>query len=267
MNMEEKINKLKETYKNLTFQKKEYIFFDDDAPSYYYEVSGFEGNKELVLTVDDDDDYKILIKVLKKSFSFTPVLFGVEYESKIEIALSPVNPRTSHFSRYKLKDKPAEIEMAFFKNQLEISIQFQPESSLMTQLMEVMRGKRSSLIMTITGYQNPSTEGKESDLRNILMSTLFDFSYSYNLVFEPINFDSLVRRVPQRRKNKTTAPTDKIKFIYKSYIPELVEYFNIGEKVDYPPFRFICYFHIIEYFSDKSAYYYAAKKLKSLMIK
>lgn len=265
--MEDKINKLRETYKNLKFEKKQYNLFDEDEPSDYYEVSGFEGNKELVLTVDDENDYKILVKILKKKFVFTPILFGVEYDNKLEISLTTVNTRTSHMARFRLADKSAEIEMPFFKNKLDISIQYQPKDSLMTQLMEIMRGRRSSVIMTIVGYEQATNDGKESDLRNIIMSTLFDFSYSYNLVFEPTNFDSTVRSIPTRRRNKTATPTDKIQFVFKKYIPELVEYFNIGEKVDYPPFRFICYFHIIEYFSDKSAYYYAAKKLKSLMIK
>jgi len=265
--MEEKINKLKDTYKNLSFEKKDFTLFDEDETSFFYEVSGFEGNKELILIVDDENDYKILEEVLKKKFSFTPIHFGVEYENKIEIALSAVNPRSNHMSRFRLKEKSAEIEMSFFHNQLDISIQFQPESSLMTQLMEIMRGKRSTILMTISGYKNPTSEGKEGDLRNIIMSTLFDFSYSYNLVFEPTNFESLIRRTPLRKKKRLAAPSEKIQFVYRKYIPELVEYFNIGEKVDYPPFRFICYFHIIEYFSDKSAFYYAAKKLKSLMIK
>ncbi len=266
--MEDKINKLSQQYKNLTFQKKEYTVFEDEDPTYYYAISGFQGNKDLVLTVDDDADYKILIKVLKRNFSFTPVHFGVEYDNKIEIALNPVNTRSSHMSRYKLKEKAAEIEMPYYKNHLSISLQFQPEGSLMTQLMELMRGgRRSSVIASISGYSNPTHDGKEIDLRNILTSVLFDFSYSYNLVFEPINFDTMIRRTPLRRRNTTATPTDKINFVFKKYIPELVEYFNIGEKVDYPPFRFICYFHIIEYFSDKSAYYYAAKKLRSLIIK
>lgn len=265
--MDEKIKKLAETYNSLTFEKKEYIIFAEEEPTYYYEVTGFDGNKNLVLTVDDDDDFNVLDNVLKKSFSFTPVHFGVEYDNKIEIALTNINTRTSHMAKSRLKDKPAEIEMPFFKNQLEIAIQYQPSASLMTHLMELMRGKRSTVILTISGYNNPTFDGKENDLRNIVNSILFDFSYSYNLAFEPTNFDTLLRRTPLRRRNKTSTPTEKIQFIYKKYIPELVEYFNIGEKVDYPPFRFICYFHIIEYFSDKSAYFYAAKKLKSLLIK
>lgn len=264
--MDEKINKLKELYKNLNFEKKIYVNFEDEE-DYYYEVSGFEGNKELILTIDDNNDYKTLVKVLKKEFAFTPNFFGLEYENKIEIALSSANPRTANGLRFRLKEKPAEIELAFFSNQLEITIQYQPENSLLMPLLELSRGRRAPAVLTIEGYKNSTPDGKESDLRKIVTSVLFDFSYSYNLVFEATSFDSLIRRIPLTRRNRTTTPDGKVQFIFRKYIPELIEYFNIGEKVDYPPFRFICYYHILEYFSDKSAYYYAAKKLKSLMIK
>lgn len=264
--MDEKIDKLKEVYKKLNFEKREYINFEDEE-DFYYEVSGFEGNKELKLTIDDNDDYKNLVKILKKEFVFTPNVFGLEYDNKIEIALSAVNLRSSNGLRYRLKEKPVEIELAFFSNQLEIDIQYQPEKSLLVPLLELSRGRRAPAVLTIVGYKNSTPDGKENDLRRIVTSVLFDFAYSYNLVFEATSFDSLIKRVPLIRRNKTNTPDDKIQLIFKKYIPELIEYFNIGEKVDYPPFRFICYYHILEYFSDKSAYYYAAKKLKSLMLK
>lgn len=265
--MEEKISKLEKEYPALKFEKKNKTIFEDEEPGCYFEISGFKGNKDLILTIVDLNGYGVLTEVLKEDFEFTPDYFCVEYNDKIEIAISSVNPRTSLISRLRLKDNPVEIGLNFFKNTLDIKIQFKPPNSLVANLMELMRGIKTLVILTINGYKRSTHEGKESDIRNILNSVLFDLGYSYNLVFEPVNSNSLNIRIPHRRKNRTRVPTDKINIIYKRYIPELIEYFNIGEKVDYPPFRFICYFHIIEYFSDKSAYFHAAKKLKSLLLK
>lgn len=268
--MEEKIEELEKQYTDLKFEKKPYLFIPPEAesPNYYYELTGFKGNKEIPMLVQDDEDLEKIKTILETDFKFIPEFLGVEYDGKIEILITPINTRTSHMSRRYLKDKPAELELNFFKNKLDITIQFDESSTLLPKIVEVVRGRRRRpVVITIENFKKASISGKDNDIRNILNCVLFDFGYSYNLIFEPVNIDSLNRRVPLRRRNNTNYPQEKVNIIFKNYIPELIEYFNIGEKVEYPPFRFICYFHIIEYFSDKSAYFHASKRLKGLMLK
>ena len=54
--------------------------------------------------------------------------------------------------------------------------------------------------------------------------------------------------------------------MYKQYTAELIEYFHIAEKVDYLPFKYICYFHVLEYFMDKSAYSVVSRKVKQILL-
>ena len=267
--MDERIIELEKEFEHLKFEKKPYYFLPDDyeGQTYFYAISGFKGNSDLLLNVSEEDELKKLEEIVKIDFEFTPEYLGVEYQDKIEILISPINSRSNHIVRRYLKDKPTELELNYFNNKLDISIQFQPENSLLNNIVELVRGRMRPIVLTITNFKRASISGKQTDIRNILNCILFDFGYSYNLIFEPVNIESLNRRMPLRRRNKTSYPEEKVSVIYKNYIPELIEYFNIGEKVDYPPFRFICYFHIIEYFSDKSAYFHASKRLKSLMLK
>ena len=49
-------------------------------------------------------------------------------------------------------------------------------------------------------------------------------------------------------------PEGKLDLVYKDYTPELLQYYRLARRTDYLPFRFLCYFHILEYFADRSAY-------------
>lgn len=270
--MEEKIKKLLEDYSDLKIEKRQTQVFEDEPIRTYFDISGFKGKEQAILIVRDDEDYDLLEKIVSHDFTFTNELFGVEYDDRIELAIEPINIRTRNVSRMRMRDKIVEFDLNYYGNKLNIQIQFRPDkdisesSCLLSMLNELLRGYRRPAIMTISNFKKPTIEGKDNDIRNILNSVLFDFTYTYNLAFEPLSFDSLERKMTAKRF-RPIVPTETLSIIFKKYIPELIEYFNIAEKVDYAPFKFICYFHIVEYFSDKSAYYHAAEKLKSLMLK
>jgi hypothetical protein len=266
--MEAKYKELVEKYSNLKFELKDYNADEVDVDEQLYiEISGFKGNESLILTIEDEDEFEVMESILESEFVFTSNLFGVQKENEIEIAISPVNIKSHRFGRSKLRHEPVLFEMNYFKNNLNIKLQYNPSDSLLFKINELVFTSKSPLILTIEGFNKPTVEGMDNDIRNILNTVLFDFGYTYNAVFEPVSFNSFNRRTPIRPRNVFKPPVEKINIVYKKYIPELLEYFNIGEKVDYLPFKFICYYHIIEYFSDKSAYFYASKKLKSLLLK
>ena len=196
--MEEKIKTLLEGNKKLELNKKPYYLLPDSHPeqTYFYEVNGFEGNEGMPLRIRDDEDFEMFEKIIGNDFKFVPEYLGVEYSDKMEFLLSPVNSRTRMIGRRLLRTKPVELELNYFKNKLEIEIQFKPEESLLSDIVELIRGRFSPIILTIKNYNKVSEFGKENDLRNILNCVLFDFGYSYNLIFEPSNIDSINQRTP-----------------------------------------------------------------------
>lgn len=136
----------------------------------------------------------------------------------------------------------------------------------LSKILELKGRGPSYNVIQIKGLTRKNEEQLSEDLRKILNCFLFELTYNYQISLETVSFESLSIRIPTRRK-RINLPDDSVNIVYKEYITELIEYFYIGEKVDYAPFRFICYFHIIEYFSDKSAYFLAAQKLKAIMLK
>jgi len=266
---EEKILELKDSYPKIKFEKIEHrILFDDEEDTYFhYNVNGFKGNEDLTFSIGSDERLEILESILKTDFEFIPDFFAVKNDSVIEIAVRPITSRSSFALRRRLKESPIEISMDYYSNALKIQIEDDEENEVLLSQLSHLKGRTPrTYIFKISGLKRKNEDNISEDLRKILNCIIFDFTYNFETPLEIISLDTFNRRIPTRRKrNKITEGNMNITF--KDYIPELIEYFYIGEKVDYPPFRFICYFHIIEYFSDKSAYFLAANKLKSIMLK
>jgi hypothetical protein len=190
---------------------------------------------------------------------------GVKHQEKYEIVLTPISNR---YLGSTSKKQSFEIFLNYFKNELKIKLENNIENSPAAHLNNLLRfGLRKSWIVTIENLKRNSPDGLNTDLRNILNSVLFDFEYSFNLAFEPIELNSLNRRIPRLKRPSLEIPNHSINFTYKRYIPELIQYYHLSEKVDYIPFKYLCYFHIVEYFSDKSAYVVVAEQVKHILLK
>ena len=163
-----------------------------------------------------------------------------------------------------------EMLLNYFKNELKIKLESNAENIPSVDLNNVLNrfgpGRRS-WVLTIENFRRTSPDGLNADLRNIVNSVLFDFEYSFNLAFEPIELNSLNKRIPRLKRPSLEIPNEPINFTYKKYIPELIQYYHLSEKVEYIPFKYLCYFHIVEYFSDKSAYVVVAEQVKHLLLK
>lgn len=269
--MKEQIDKLKAEY-SLNIEERKVQYPDQEIRTIYL-VHGIKENESIDFLIREELDVEILKELLEK----TPYLYsdyiGTYAESTIQIALSTVSYRSFRgIDRDEEGKEIIKVKLNYFKNELEIILKLATSDDLISKYSQILRGarrfsRRAPIIIQIENFDKITGEGIENDTRNILNSVLFDIEYTYGLGFETINIDSLTRRYFRRNDQFSDLPTEQVNLVYKKYIPELIEYFHIGEKVDYLPFKFICYYHVIEYFSDKSAYYVVSDYLKKLLLK
>jgi hypothetical protein len=272
--MEELIKKVKDTYKYLKIEKIEEedpLVEEGETPEVdtFYIVSNFNGNKNVSVTIATERKLELLNKFLLDETIILDEYLGIKYKEKYEIALSPISNRYIGPSRKKQK---FEILLNYFKNELHIQLESNVENTPGANLYNLLNRfgfgtAKRNWIITIEYLKRTSPDGLNIDLRNILNSVLFDFEYSFNLAFEPIELNSLNKRIPRLKRPSLEIPNHPINFTYKKYIPELIQYYHLSEKVDYIPFKYLCYFHIVEYFSDKSAYVVVAEQVKQLLLK
>ena len=275
--MEDKLKAFKEEFKKLNIESREYKFSfgpSDEEIGIEYFITGLDGNPNLQLNFDNEEELQKISEVLrKKVFVFNDFL-AIKYDNTIEILLTTISFRTS-LRKYKPSEddnyRLFEIGLNYHKNELNIFLEVGEHDSILPQLANYIRGgfrySRNPIILKIENYTKPSTEGVENDVRNIINSVLFDIEYNYDIALETINIEGLLRRIARRKRKFNELPESKINLVYKKYIPELIQYFHIAEKVDFIPFKFICYYHIIEYFSDKSAYHLVSNEVKKILLK
>ena len=268
--MEEKIEYLKGKFSYLKIERieEEDIYVEEgEIPEIdiHYNISNFNGNKNINLKFSTTEEIDDLIKFLEVEPIILDEYLGIKYEDKYEILISPLNFR---YISYHIKKRSFEIVLNYFKNELNIKIQSDIENLPITYLNSVVgRNGGRKFVLTIENLKRNSPDGLNMDLRNILISVLFDFEYSFNIPFEAIELNSINRRLRRLKRPSLPIPNHPINFTYKKYIQELIQYFHLSEKVEYTPFKFLCFFHIIEYFSDKSAYYVVAEQVKQLLLK
>jgi hypothetical protein len=272
--MDKIINTLQDTFKYLKVDKveEEEAFVEKgEVPKIYvsYIIGNFNGNKNITISLDKEDEVKTLIDILSHDPYILEEYLGVKYQDKFEIVVYPINSR---YIQYHLRKQNFEIHLNYFKNELKIKIESNIESGkpaayLNFQLNRAYQPNRRTYILTIENYKRSSPDGINADLRNIINSVLFDFEYSFSISFEAIELNTLNRRVPRMKRPSLPVPNHPIQFSYKKYIPELIQYFHLAEKVEQIPFKYLCYFHIVEYFSDKSAYFVITEQVKQILLK
>lgn len=268
------MEKFAKEFPKLEIEKKESkIEFDDGEVfhSLLYIINKVKGVGEIELFIRDLEHLDNFKSILNTDFQLFDDFLGIRKDNNIEVYLNPINVPYHVLSNEEEAKNIFDIKLNYIKNELDIKIQVEPENSFIPILAKQIRGfrapRRRSIVLTIGNLKKLSKEGLTNDVRSIINSVLFDIEYTYNISFETINIQSFIRKNIRRKKLKIEIPTQQISLIHKNYISELIEYYHIGEKVDFLPFKYICYYHIIEYFSDKSAYYIVSEKLKSLMLK
>ncbi|MDT0691869.1 hypothetical protein RM549_18905 [Salegentibacter sp. F188] len=264
-----------EEFPKIEIEKREREIDLGDGEIYHsllYIVNKVEGVGDIELFIRDKEHLKNFKQIISTDFLLFDDFLGINKENKIEVYLNPINVPYTVLSIEDGEDKTIfDVKLNYLKNELDIKIQINPEGSIIPILAKQIRGFRTplrrSIVLTIKNLSKISNEGLMSDVRSIINSVLFDIEYTYNISFETVNIQNFIRRNISKKKVRNAIPTEQINLIHKNYISELIEYYHIGEKVDFLPFKYICYYHIIEYFSDKSAYYVVSEKLKNLLLK
>lgn len=269
--MKDKIKILAEEFRLEIEERK--IKYPSEIKTLYF-VKGFDENPNLDFILREEEDIEKIKNLLQLKPFFYKDFIAIKVEDKIQIALTTISFRSLRgLDREDADGKNLiEVAMNYFKNELNIIFKYADENDPISQYLQILKGsrrfyRRTPLIIEITNYKKTTAEGIETDTRNIINSVLFDIEYSYGYGFETISLESLTRRFIRRSTKFSELPDNELTLVYKSYIPELIEYFHIGEKVDYLPFKFICYYHIIEYFLDKSAYLVVSEYIKNLILK
>ena len=272
--MQEELEKLKAQFPKLKTEilEQKFIFKNEIEIEKRILLNGINGNEELVLIIRDEEEaIKALAIPLQEVFLFKENL-GLYYNNKVEVLLTEISLR-SIMADKRLEKSPIEIKIGYKKSDLKIKIEYSEEESPLKFIASHIRGSlisrrfRKGLILTIENLSNIALENLENEVKLILNSVLFDIEYNFNLSFETININSLQRKLRRRPKARYELPLEVVDLTYKKYVPELIDYFHTGEKVDYTPFKYICYFHIVEYFQDKSAFFIVREKLKNIMLK
>jgi hypothetical protein len=272
--MQEELDKLKAVFPKLKTEmiEQKFIFKNEIEIEKRILLSGLSGNEELVLILrDEEETTKALGLPLQDVYLFKEFL-GLYQNNKIEVLLTEISLGSFVTSR-RIEKSPVEININYRKSELKVRIEYNEDEEALKFIASHIRGSitrgryRRALILTIENLSNIKLEDLESEVKLILNSVLFDIEYNFSLSFETININSLQRKLWRKPKPRYELPIEAINLTYKKYLPELIDYFHTGEKVDYIPFKFICYFHIVEYFQDKSAFFIVREKLKNIMLK
>jgi hypothetical protein len=270
--MEQQIELIKAQYPSLIIERKEYkyAYQDDTKTDIRFLIHGFNGNPELEFSISEIEDLQEISSVLEKQPTLFKEIAALRYDNVIEVLLDQIQYRSFLDNSREDERTIFEVTTHYFKNDLSIKLVIGESMSLLPKLLRHVRAsipRRRSLVLRIEGLEHPTSEGIEVDVRNILTSVLFEIEYNYDLLLEAISVELLSHRAFRRRIRANEIPDTPIPLVYKKYILELIQYFHLAEKVDYLPFKFLCYYHIVEYFLDKSAFHIVSAEIKNILQK
>lgn len=263
----------KSKYSNISVQEVVDTWLEEDdegqdieVEKISYNVNSIPGLENLTLNLQEEDEFLRLDSLIESK----PIIFsdylGGQFNNQIEVVLeriskgsfSPQSPTKS--TDIEINYQGAEIVVSITRAISKTSIGF-----IATNMVGVRR-MPYRMVVILKGLSARSPSEIETDTRNILRSALFDLEYTYGVCFEVTNLENLKSSKSGPRRLAPRLPVEPIRLMYKNYVPELIEYFHMAEKVDHLPFKYICYFHVLEYFMDKSAYSVVTRKVKQLLL-
>ncbi|MDO9041614.1 MAG: hypothetical protein Q7U64_04605 [Desulfocapsaceae bacterium] len=235
-----------------------------------YNITAIPNLGGLTLCLKGENDFKRLEKIIDSKPALFKDFLGGKVGGNVEVVISRVNRFQNPLLLQRFLLKPIKIAIGYKSKTLAVEIHLgflqKTETGFLAAKMIGIRSQRNRAIAKISGLVAKNLVELESDTRLVLRSILFDIECSYGIVLETANLENLKAPINRSPVPRPRLPKDEITLLYKPYTPELIEYFHTGERVDYLPFKFICYFHIIEYFMDKSAHSVVAKKIKQIIL-
>jgi hypothetical protein len=240
-----------------------------EVPTTYYVVKKLAVFDDLALRIHPTEFERLDQIVGSKPELFKEVL-GAKFDKTAEVVLSRV-VGPSLFALTPIRDSGEPIKVSTFYRGKPVSVHIYAHSTIDADIAflstRIVGGPRQyrMYFAVITGLQK--TGKIEQDAMTVLRSVLFDIEFTYGLALEPTNLDRMKRRTMNARRRTAPLPSEEINLVVKPYTPELIEYYHTAARVDYVPFKFICYFHIIEYFMDKSAHRVVSRRLRQILMR
>lgn len=233
-----------------------------------YILKSIDGLGALVLQVVPGDLERLDAIISSKPELFKEIL-GAKVGKNAEVVLARIQGSAIGFNLFHQAAEPIKIATQYRGKVVSVHIYIgTPIGTDMGFLASRMIGIPTISKQVVAIVSGLSDQSKfESDARHVLRSILFDVELTYGIALESTNIESLRRRSTAPKRPRTQVPKEELQLVVKSYIPELIEYYHTATRVDYAPFKFICYFHILEYFMDKSAHRLISKRIKQIMMR
>lgn len=235
----------------------------------YYVLKKLPSFDDLALRIALQEFNRLDQIISSKPELFKEVL-GAKFDKTVEVVLSRiVSPPLFVPAPMRANGEP--IRVSTFYRGKPVSVHVYAPSTIDTDIAflssRIVGGLSSfrTFFAVITGLQK---SGKiEQDAMTVLRSVLFDIEFTYGLALEATNLDRMKRRTTNSKRRAAPLPSEEIHLVIKPYTPELIEYYHTAARVDYVPFKFICYFHIVEYFMDKSAHRVVSRRLRQILMR
>lgn len=270
------LDDFKKKYPDITIEEVSDVDYVEDedgdhveVQTTYYVLKKIPGFDDLSLRVRMQELARVDEIITSKPELFKEVL-GAKFDGTIEVVLNRIiGPSLFLPSPMRASGEP--IRVSTFYRGKPVSIHIYAQSAVDADIAFLSSrlvgrvGQHRAFIAVISGLQK--TGKMEQDAMTVLRSVLFDIEFTYGLALEAANLDRMKRRTINSRRRTNPLPSDEIQLVVKPYTPELIEYYHTAARVDYVPFKFICYFHIVEYFMDKSAHRVVSRRLRQIMMR
>ena len=232
-----------------------------------YNISAIPGLENLTLNLAEEEDFAHLDKLIQSGPTLFSDFLGGRFGQQVEVVLTKISrgifspPPPSRSLTVQVAYQGVEISCTLTSSRTE-----KTSVGFIAAKMVGVRLQPRRTIAVISGLSISDPAHLEAATNEILRSVLFDIEFTYGFAFETTNLENLKEAQRATKRRGPPLPREPIRLMFKGYVPELIEYFHVAEKVDYLPFKFICYFHVLEYFMDKSAYSVVSRKVKQLLL-
>ncbi|WPJ95782.1 hypothetical protein SH580_20395 [Coraliomargarita algicola] len=271
--METQLKAFTEAHQRLSFEKVERKFVSDEGEEVYtyFYIKGIKGIPDLQIHIRKEEDIEYLQRVVESECTLMSDLLGYRNDDGIHILARPETPVYSSRSEH---SNPIELKLSYGSKPISIKIEPIEEDTLLGDVAYLVSRRRGSYIMrgfqiSITGLgaRRYLKDSLEQDTESILDSVLYDLDLTYGFGLIPRRVDAVRRMMRRRIRPRTSLPQEPLNLIYKEYAPELLQYYRLAKRTDYLPFQFLCYFHILEFFADRSAYRSVTEAVKRMLAK
>lgn len=275
--MEDALKKLTETHDHLKFEKVErnFVTADGEETHFYYYIKGLRGIPDVQVMISRDEDINRLRRVAEAGCHLFSDLLGYRGDDSVQILARAEIPYSMRWEQE--RDEPLEIQLSYGSKAISVSIELtdlSEQESLLSDVANLVARRRGPYLrraftLTVRGLgSRPYLQDTlEQDIEAILDSVLYDLDLTYGFGLLPVRVEAMRRIVRRRGRPRLPLPTEPLSLIFKEYSPELLQYYRLAKRTDYLPFQFLCYFHILEFFADRSAFRAVTEGVKRMLAK